>query len=89
MKIAQINTRCECQGWLTAQVDEAGRVVSGSARKGRGELETAPAIALYAGHAQFQIGWLCPICGRNTLRSFERAGLSYREPLAGAVVASA
>jgi hypothetical protein len=30
----------------------------------------------------FQLGWLCPLCGRNTLRSFHVGSLVFREPTA-------
>jgi hypothetical protein len=79
MKFAEVRTRCECQGWLSAQVDEAGRVTAGAVRKGRSAPENAPATAIGAGQAHFDVGWLCPLCGRNTLRSFDRAGLTFRE----------
>ena len=79
MKIANVQAPCECQGRLSATLDEAGRVLSGSARRGKGDEENAPATAINAGQAQFRIGWLCPLCGRNTLRSFERGALRFEE----------
>jgi hypothetical protein len=79
MKIAMIETRCECQARLSAQVDEQGRVSHGTARLGRSSPENAPATGMNAGATQFRVGWLCPLCGRNTLRSFERGGLVYTE----------
>lgn len=79
MKTAQVQTRCECQGRLSAIVDESGAVLSGSARVGKGAPELAPATAMNAGKDQFRIGWLCPLCGRNTLRSFYRGALVFQE----------
>lgn len=46
---------------------------------GKKQPELAPATAMDAGKEQFQIGWLCPRCGRNTLRSFYRGALVYQE----------
>ncbi len=77
MKTASVQTPCECQGSLEAIVDEAGIVLSGSACVGKGEREVAPATAIDAGKEQFQVGWLCPLCGRNTVRSFCVSALVY------------
>lgn len=87
MKIAMIETPCECQARLRAEVDEQGRVSHGTARVGRSDPENAPATCMNAGASQFRVGWLCPLCGRNTLRSFERAGLTFSEKSAPASVA--
>lgn len=85
MKAAQISTRCECQGRLAATLDEKGRVLSGRASsKGEPEL-LAPANAIHAGEDQFQVGWLCPFCGRNTVRSFYKGALVYTDSVASAV----
>lgn len=80
MKTATIETPCECQGRLSARVDEHGRVSHGTARYGRGEPASAPATAINTGANQFRVAWLCPLCGRNTLRSFERGALVFVEP---------
>lgn len=79
MKTASVETRCECQGRLSAELDEAGIVILGAVRTADGIVELAPATAIDAGNEQFQVGWLCPLCGRNTLRSFYRGALSYTE----------
>ena len=79
MKTARVQTRCECQTRLSAIVDEHGRVTQGQARRGRGDAETAPATSMNVGADPFHVGWLCPFCGRNTLRSFDRGGLSFVE----------
>lgn len=78
MKIAQVQTRCECQAVLTADVDASGRVQAGRTRL-YGEDELAPATGMNVGHDQFQVGWLCNICGRNTVRSFYRGALVFRD----------
>ncbi|HSC86932.1 MAG TPA: hypothetical protein VLC09_06660 [Polyangiaceae bacterium] len=84
MKIARVQSRCECQATLLADVDEAGRVVGGWAKKGKSEPESAPATAIHAGSDQFQIGWLCPECNRNTVRSIFRGSLLYRDTVGAA-----
>lgn len=78
MKVAKAQSRCECQATLIAEVDEQGRVLSGAVIQ-HGVREKAPANAMGAGQARFDIGWLCPVCGRNTLRSFELGGLTFEE----------
>lgn len=77
MKVAKAQSRCECQATLIAEVDEQGRVLSGAVVQ-HGVRENAPANAM-VGQARFDIGWLCPVCGRNTLRSFDLGGLSFEE----------
>ncbi len=79
MKTASVRTRCECQGRLSAELDEAGIVLLGAVRAEDGVVELAPATAIDAGSEQFQVGWLCPLCGRNTVRSFYRGALTYTE----------
>ena len=78
-------SRCECQANLSAILDEKHHVIEGAARR-RGDSETAPAHAINPSAERFDIGWLCPFCGRNTLRSFHRDAL---RPLADALGASA
>ncbi len=82
MKTAVIRTRCECQAKLSALVEEDGFVRDGSAQVRGGEPRNAPANAIGAGSEQFQVGWLCPHCGRNTVRSFYRGALVFSEPAA-------
>lgn len=84
MKTAQVQTRCECQAKLEATVSESGTVVHGTVQKGRGDPELAPATAMGAGAEQFRVGWLCPMCGRNTLRSFYKGALVFTEAPVGA-----
>ena len=79
MKMAPIATRCECQAKLSALVDEEGIVSAGTVRTRTGQPELAPANAIGAGGEQFQVGWLCPLCGRNTVRSFYRGALVFSE----------
>ncbi len=82
MKLARVQSRCECQARLLADLNEEGRVVAGFCKKGDSPLESAPALAIGAGAAQFQIGWLCPECNRNTVRSFFRGALEFQESAA-------
>lgn len=79
MKTAVVQTRCECQGRLAAVIAESGTVLSGTVRQGKEVPEFAPATAMGAGNEQFEVGWLCPLCGRNTLRSFYRGALAFSE----------
>jgi hypothetical protein len=78
MKISKIQSACECQAKLEAELDENRLVVRGWARK-RGVQETAPAHSMVAEGSRFDVGWLCPFCTRNQLRSFDAGALSYRE----------
>lgn len=79
MKVATVRSVCECQARLEADLGEDLRVIAGRAQRARTEApETAPANLVGAG-AVFQVGWFCPFCIRNTLRSFSTSGLSWRE----------
>lgn len=78
MKHAVAESVCECQARLFAQLDEQRRAVRGWARLHRREL-SAPANALSPENERFHIGWMCPFCTRNTLRSFDAGTLRYRE----------
>jgi len=64
-----ISSRCECQAILSATLDEHRHVVEGWAKR-RGASERAPAHSIHADLDRFDVGWLCPLCGRNTLRTF-------------------
>jgi hypothetical protein len=75
MPAAPLKSRCECQAVLTALADESLRVSSGLAIKGESLL--APANRVRLDGDQFQVGWLCPHCGRNTVRSFYRGALNF------------
>jgi hypothetical protein len=74
-----ISSRCECQANLTATLDEHRHVVSGWATPrgaaSAGERERAPAHSINAQLDRFDVGWLCPFCGRNTLRTFYAGAL--------------
>ena len=78
MKTARIRSRCECQALLEATVLENGIVRDGTSTHHDGEAARAPATAIRAGEDVFQVGWSCPLCHRNTLRSFYRAALLFR-----------
>lgn len=69
-----VSSRCECQAILTATLDENRNVVAGTASRG-GSREVAPAHRMYATAERFDVGWACPYCGRNTLRSFHIGAL--------------
>jgi hypothetical protein len=69
-----VNSQCECQATLTATLDENRKVIAGAASRG-GSREVAPANSVAATADHFDIGWACPFCGRNTLRSFHVGGL--------------
>ena len=78
------DSRCECQARLTAILDDKRHVLEGKAMS-LGVTEAAPAHSIGAENERFDIGWLCPFCGRNTLRTFYAAGLrALRSPGAGA-----
>jgi hypothetical protein len=68
------SSRCECQATLSAQLTEQRYVIAGSANY-LGQRESAPAHAIHPENERFDIGWLCPFCGRNVLRSFHAGAL--------------
>lgn len=76
MKQATLQSRCECQTRLRAQVSESGTVLGGTAIF-QGQSYDAPATGMNVGHSQFQVGWLCTFCGRNVVRSFYRGALEF------------
>ena len=69
MSQSGVSTRCECEATLGASLDEKRHVLSGWATH-RGDRERAPAHSIHADNDRFDIGWLCPFCNRNTLRTF-------------------
>jgi hypothetical protein len=69
-----VESRCECQARLSAILDEKHHVVQGTARR-PGDRETAPAHSINATLERFDVAWMCPFCGRNTLRTFDAGGL--------------
>jgi len=82
-KKALVQSVCECQGRLCAELNEARHVLKGWALDPRRKRELlAPCHSIAADSEYFQLGWLCPLCGRNTLRSFHVGSLSFREPSA-------
>jgi len=59
---------------LTAILDEKRHVLGGSASH-LGRKESAPAHSINAELDRFDVGWLCPFCGRNTMRTFYAGAL--------------
>ena len=80
MKIARVESRCECQAQLVAELDESRTVVRGFVKdRERNRELVAPANATkQIGDKQVDVGWSCPMCTRNTLRTFNVETLSYR-----------
>ena len=85
MNRLQATSRCECQAILTAVLDDKRHVLQGTASR-LGAKETAPAHSIGADRENFDIGWLCPFCGRNTLRTFSAGAL---RPIGGGEPADA
>jgi hypothetical protein len=80
VKTATIHSVCECQAKLGAVLDEHRYVVRGFARDRRtGRELVAPAHSIGAKEDKFEVAWLCPFCTRNQARSFDAAGLAYRD----------
>lgn len=77
MRQATVRSRCECQSTLVAVLDEKKQVVRAYVIDKHGEREAAPGHSIAAEASRFDIAWLCPVCGRNTLRSFATEGLPY------------
>lgn len=69
-----IQTVCECQALLHAELDAERLVLHGWASRGTVR-ESAPANTLGKPGDRFDVGWNCPICGRNTLRTFHEGAL--------------
>ena len=69
-----ISTRCECQATLSAVLDEKRHVLTGQASRRRAK-ERAAAHSIHAENERFDVAWLCPFCGRNTLRTFHVGAL--------------
>lgn len=64
-----ISSRCECQATLSATLDEKRHVIRGKASRHGASLQAA-AHSIHADNDRFDVGWLCPFCNRNTLRTF-------------------
>lgn len=82
-----ISSRCECQATLSATLDEQRHVLAGWATRSthathHGVKEVAPAHSIDAHLDRFDVAWLCPYCGRNTLRTFY-AGALRKAPAGG------
>jgi hypothetical protein len=80
MKVTRVHSKCECQVSLCAELDEARVVLRGWAIDARKVELSAPANAIGAERERFDVGWACPFCTRNTLRSFTASALTFREP---------
>jgi hypothetical protein len=70
-----ISSRCECQALLSATLDDQRHALEGWASR-RGAKERAPAHSINAHLDRFDVAWLCPHCGRNTLRTFYAGALT-------------
>jgi hypothetical protein len=81
MKTAIVESACECQARLGAVLDEQRRALHGWARQ-RGRELSAPANTMGLHRDPFQVGWACPFCTRNTLRSFDTGALVFQEKAA-------
>jgi hypothetical protein len=64
---------------LCAELDEARTVLRGWAIDARKVELPAPANAIHPERERFDVGWACPFCTRNTLRSFTASALAFRE----------
>jgi hypothetical protein len=79
---ATIQSRCECQAGLSASLNQQRHVLGGWATEPRRRRqEPCPAHSIDADKETFQVAWLCPFCGRNTLRVFYAGALTYRSSL--------
>lgn len=67
-------SRCECQASLSAELTEDRLAIHGTAFL-LGKREIAPAHSIEAENDFFDIGWLCPFCGRNVMRTFAASAL--------------
>jgi hypothetical protein len=79
MKSAVVESVCECQARLYASLDEQRHVTRGWATQ-RGQELAAPANALGGQGDTLNLGFSCPFCTRNNLRSFRAGALVFREP---------
>lgn len=84
MKVAIVHSKCECQVQLNAELDEQRVALRGWAINGRKMELPAPANSIGPERERFDVGWACPFCTRNTLRSFTGAALVFREAAAKA-----
>ena len=79
---ATIQSRCECQATLSASLNQQRLVLSGWATEPRRRRqESCPAHSIDAEKDVFQVGGLCPFCGRNTMRVFYAGALAFKSSL--------
>ncbi len=80
MKIARVESRCECQAQLVAELDESRSVVRGFVhdRARKREISAPANVGKQFDDKQVDVGWSCPMCTRNTLRTFNGETLAYR-----------
>ncbi len=74
-----IQTVCECQATLHAELGADRLIMRGWARR-RGQEESAPANTVGKPEERFDVVWQCPMCGRNTLRTFHEGALTRLAP---------
>ena len=67
---------------LSATLDETHHVLTSHVESRDGEVLPAPAISIHGELPRFDVGWLCSVCGRNTIRSFHVSTLVYRDSAA-------
>lgn|GEM_PF-568588 len=80
MKVATVSSGCECEARLFAELDERKVVLRGWAKDPRrGRELTAPANTVHARAGHFDVGWMCPWCTRNVLRSFDESSMVVRD----------
>lgn len=79
MRQATIRSVCECQTRLECTLDEKRFVLTAWAIDATGNRERSPAHSIGAERPRFDVAWLCPVCGRNTLRSFAAEALVWKE----------
>jgi hypothetical protein len=79
MNQATIQSKCECQATLHASLNPQRLVLGAWATDlRRHRQETCQAHSIDSDHDQFEVAWLCPFCGRNTLRVFYAPALTWR-----------
>ena len=72
-EVSTIQTACECQAMLFATLDGQRLVTKGWAV--RGTTECSPAHSISPKSERFDVGWQCPFCGRNVMRTFYASAL--------------
>ena len=79
MRQTTVRSRCECQSQLVATLNEQRQVLSGLSIDAQGNRDLAPAHSIGSQKANFDVGWLCNVCGRNVLRSFSADALVWHD----------